>query len=349
MKSYSIKLVTGLVIAGVVAGLILAYRARQKEVAADAADDQPIAAPTRVAMVNGENVVTLDAATRGGADVTLAPLPVIEHRPQVDAYGAVLDLGDLTELQNTVATAVAQEAKATAARDVARSEYDRTKALFAAGQNTSQKNLEQAEGALRTEQANVQSMQASLAAAKSSADERWGPVIAGWLRQGASELDRLLRRDDLLIQVTLAPDEVEASAPTEALVRLADGKIATAKLVSPAARTDPALQGRSFYFLLPAANSNLLPGMNISVSLPVGRAQPGVLVPTSAVVWLQGQAWAYAEIQPDKFARRAVSVAQATPAGWVQPPGFAQGQPFVIRGAQVLLSEEFRAQISVGD
>ncbi len=349
MKSLWKKLVVVLVGAVVVAGLVFAFIAKRREVVAEAEREQPIKAATRVALVNGENVVSLDGAARTSGGVGLAPLQTIEHRPQISAYGVVVDLGELTDLRNTIANAGAQLAKAAAARDVARKEYERAKGLFDANQNVAEKTVQSTEGAWHTEEANVLAAQAALDAARATAQQRWGRIIAGWLAAGGAEFDRLRRQDELLVQVTLAPSQAGIAAPAEASVLPAGGKLITAKLVSPASRTDPKIQGRSFFYLLPAAGTNLLPGMNVVTLLSTGEPEPGVLVPGSAVVWLQGKAWAYAQVQPDKFARRAVSTEQPARDGWVQPKEFSKGEPFVIRGPQVLLSEEFRAQISVGD
>lgn len=349
MKSPWKKLIIALIAAGVVAALIFAFYAKHREAKAEEQADKPIKAATRVAMVNGENVVTLDEAARMSGGIALAPLQPIEHRPQISAYGVVMDLGELTDLRNTIAGAGAQLAKATAAQDVARKEYERARGLFDANQNVAEKTVQSAEGTWHTEEANVRAAKAALDASRATAQQRWGGVIAGWLAQGGTEFDRLGRQDDLLVQVTLSPSQADLSAPAEASIQAAGGKLVAAKLVSAASRTDPKIQGRSFFYLLPANGVNLLPGMNVVALLPTGEPESGVLVPASAVVWLQGKAWAYAQVPPDKFARREVSTEQPVKAGWVQPKTFSKGEPFVIRGPQILLSEEFRAQISVGD
>jgi len=72
-------------------------------------------------------------------------------------------------------------------------------------------------------------------------------------------------------------------------------------------------------------------------------------VPASAIVWLQGKPWAYVQVQPNQFARREISTDQPVADGWVEAADFSKGEPVVVTGSQLLLSEEFREEISAGD
>ncbi len=73
----------------------------------------------------------------------------------------------------------------------------------------------------------------------------------------------------------------------------------------------------------------------------------GVIVPDSAVVWLQGRAWVYVREGPDRFVRREVSPKQRMEEGWVVTKNVSAGDRVVVEGAQLLLSEEFRSQIRI--
>ena len=331
-----------------VVGLTFAFIEGHHEAATEAERDKPIKAPTRVETVAGENVVTLDAATQTNGAIALAPLPPISHRAEVVAYGSVLDIGELTDLQSAFTGAKAQLAKANAALTVARQEYARVKGLYAANQNASEKALQAAEGALRIEEANVQGAEAALNTAHAKVFQRWGRVISSWLTEGRVEFERLTLQKDLLIQITLAPDNARFIPASEAAVQTASGHLGTAKLISRAPRTNSQIQGRSFFYVI-AANGELLPGMNITARLPMGDLAEGVAVPAAAVVWLDGKAWTYAQVQPNRFVRREVSTAQPMSDGWFQPNPFSRDQAFVIQNPQVLLSEEFRARITVGE
>lgn len=343
------KVIISLIILALLAGLVFAFIAGRKERAAEAEREKPIKAPSRVEAAGDENVVTLDQPTRQRSGVVLAPLEAITHRPEIPAYGTVVDVQELIDLRNSSETTRAGVVRAQAALGIARREFERNKNLYANRQSVSDKDLQVAEGAFRTEEANAAAAQASLNAAVATARQHWGGVIAEWLARDAPEFDRLRQQQELLVQVTLPAGRADLAPPPTAAVRALDGALVAAKFVSAAPRTDPKIQGASFFYTTAAAGNHLAVGMNVTALLPTGEPAPGTLVPASAVVWLQGKAWAYAQRDQDRFARREVSTEQPVPDGWFQPAGFSQGEPFVVAGAQVLLSEEFRAQIEVGE
>jgi multidrug efflux pump subunit AcrA (membrane-fusion protein) len=84
----------------------------------------------------------------------------------------------------------------------------------------------------------------------------------------------------------------------------------------------------------------------------LGAAEPravGALVPDSAVVQWEGLAWAYRAHGASRFERVRVVTDHPAPGGWVVNGPLAAGDSVVVRGAEELLSEEFRARVTVGD
>jgi hypothetical protein len=148
----------------------------------------------------------------------------------------------------------------------------------------------------------------------------------------------------VLVQITLRPDEAAAKVPDKAFVRMQDDARAELHFVSPAASTDPQIQGQSFFYTAPA-ESGLLPGMNVVAFVPTSRATPCVEIPAPAIVWLRGRAWAYFRSGPKTFARREVATNAPAPDGGYYLKNIADGTQVVSHGAQMLLSEEFRSQI----
>jgi hypothetical protein len=118
--------------------------------------------------------------------------------------------------------------------------------------------------------------------------------------------------------------------------------------ISPATRTDPRIQGASFFYVIPA-QSDVLPGINVLSFLPSDKPVDGVTIPASAIVWWQDKAWVYRRIDPEKFARIEIATDLPTTGGSYIVAGLPDGAEIVTRGAQLLLSEEFRAQIQVGE
>jgi hypothetical protein len=158
----------------------------------------------------------------------------------------------------------------------------------------------------------------------------------------------LLQRQDVLVQVTLPPGEALSEPPKVAFAQAGNAVHANLQYLSAAPRTDVRIQGISFLYIA-AASSGLLPGMNLAVVLPTGKAAEGALVPASAVVWSDGKAWAYFRTGERTFARRQIATDTPAPDGGYIVKGVPNGIEIVAQGGQLLLSEEFRSRIQVGE
>jgi hypothetical protein len=116
----------------------------------------------------------------------------------------------------------------------------------------------------------------------------------------------------------------------------------------------------------------------VIVAVP-GRGAParGLFVPAAAVVQWEGLAWVYVEEQVEGaasdsgghpvaapaaeghagrtvFVRHRVDTTHPVDGGWLvasqsDAPGLARGDAVVVRGAQQLLSEEFKSRANTGD
>ena len=84
--------------------------------------------------------------------------------------------------------------------------------------------------------------------------------------------------------------------------------------------------------------------------LPAGKtAVNGVTVPRSAVVRYGGHSWVYVQVRDDVFVRREVTLDRTNDAGWFVRQGLERGDRAVVVGAQMLLSEELKSQIRIGE
>jgi multidrug efflux pump subunit AcrA (membrane-fusion protein) len=212
-------------------------------------------------------------------------------------------------------------------------------------QNASAKALQAAEGTWRSDEASLRAAQGSLSLNRNMVRQSWGDVISSWVFDGSPAFDHLATQRDVLLQVALPAGSSNFAAQTGVL-QLPDGKLASAKLVSAIPRVDPRIQSPTYLYVT-VSRPDLIPGMNLVFLLPSGPPMRGVLVPSSAVVWWQGKAWAYRQIAPDRFSRREVPTNVPANGGWFVTKDFSPGDRIVIAGGQQLLSEEFRSQIQV--
>ncbi|MDL2717677.1 MAG: efflux RND transporter periplasmic adaptor subunit [Acidobacteriota bacterium] len=296
---------------------------------------------------NGNVAVPLDREAQAASGIVTQELPRISRRQEWRAFGAVVDVGDLAEVRRRAADARAQAEKARASLRASRKEHERLSALYADDRNASAKAVEAAQAAASTDQASAEAAETTVAALEATARERWGPVIGGWATGGSPALERLLRRQDVLVSATLSPDTSLPQPPDTAFLERDRASRVVARFVSEAARTDPRIQGTSLFYVA-SAGSGLLPGMSVTVSIPAGAAVSGSRVPRSAVVWTEARAWIYTVSDPTTFVRR--PIATDSPEGEsyfvVDLPPQAR---VVIGGAQILLSEESRSQLRAGE
>jgi hypothetical protein len=125
---------------------------------------------------------------------------------------------------------------------------------------------------------------------------------------------------------------------------LPGGKRREASFVSLFPRADPRIQGVGLLYRT-SAHAGLAPGTNLVACLSVAKKTIGVVVPSSAIVRAEGKSWVYQETAPGRFVRRSVETIQQDGKGFFVREGLSPGEEVVARGAQILLSEEFRSGI----
>ena len=340
-------LATVLVIAGTAVALIWGFLEARNGMAGEPEGERAVRAPLRVSKLNGEPVITLDASTQRRNGIETAMLAPASYQEEVRAYGMVLDLTRLTDLSNSYATAKAQLQTAEAKLGASRADVERSRMLYQGRQAISQKQLQAAEAVFGTDDAAVAAAMARLRTLIASAHQEWGPVLSKSLIDDSPLVNRLIERQDFLVQITLPPGVSIAKPPVSASIEAAKGVRAPISYVSAATRTDPRIQSASFFYIIPA-ESGVLPGMNVLAFLPTGTMVEGVVVPTTAIVWWQDRAWVYRRGGPETFARVGIATDRLAPGEGFAVNNLPKDTEIVTRGAQLLLSEEFRAQIQVG-
>jgi hypothetical protein len=307
-----------------------------------AREQEPASAAPRVSSRDGVPVITLDSAAQHDAGIATDTLARRPFQQEVRAYGVVLDLEPLTALANRYDNAKAQLAIARAKLAASRAADERDQKLFRNGQNISAAQAQAAEAAFRVDEAGVAAAQSLLATIAATALQGWGPVLGQAIAEDGPLVKALIGGRQVLVQATLRPGQTLTPPPHAAVRRDSGGRVML-DFVSPATRTDPRLQGLSFLYTAPA-NADLVPGMTVVVLLPAGPRTEGVAVPAAAIVWEDGKAWAYFRTGPKSFARRPVDTGVPLPDGGYLQRHLAAGSQVVVAGAQMLLSEEFRAQ-----
>ena len=343
MKSVLRITMAVLILAAIAAGLVWGYLAGRSEQAAEAESDAPIESASRMTHVNGKTVLVFDQEAQRASGIAVAALATDRRAAAGKANGVVVELQPLLDLQTSYNAALMDIVRARAASQASQAEYNRLLGLNRGEANVSEKAVETARAAAEIDAAVLRNAQQALVALKNSMRLHWGAVVAGWLQRGSPQLDALLAQRAFLLQVTAA-DGVSRPAPALATAQLPGSGHVSARLIAALPQLDPRLQVPSYLYVV-SAHPGLVPGLNLSVSLPSGRLRNGVVIPYSAIVWQQGFAWCYVERSPGMFTREEVPTTNPAPAGWFVSEGIAPAARVVTEGAQTLLSEEFRAQI----
>ncbi len=77
-----------------------------------------------------------------------------------------------------------------------------------------------------------------------------------------------------------------------------------------------------------------------------GKLSDGVIIPHTAIIWYAGKSWVYKKTADDKFSRIPVTTDAEVENGWFHQGKLKAGDQVVTSGAQLLLSEEFKSQIT---
>ncbi len=338
-----IALVLGAGLGSLLPGLLAPGKAENEGKA-----ESTLGPPARLTMKDGVAVLTLSAADQQNGGIEIARPSAPTAPGAVIGYGAILDAAPLAELNDRYLEAETQVQTATAKLAVSRAAFERAKILYKDQQNISAAQLQGAEGSFEVDKAALAAAQSRLRSVAAGARQAWGSVLGAALVDRTPLIAALIERSEYLIRVTLPPGAAIGTPPETATARLHGGSEIGLAFVSPATTTDPRLQGLSYLYKAPAEGA-LMPGMNLEVSLAAEAVDRGVVVPEAAVVWLQGKAWVYLRADPTTFVRRDIAPDHAGPDGGYVVTGLPPDTEIVVRGAQMLLSEEFRAQVPIED
>jgi hypothetical protein len=274
---------------------------------------------------------------------------------------------DRIALNGQLANARSEVSASTAEVTAARSAYERLRTLNADKKNVSDRAVDEAlarlqggEAKLKAATETVKLIESSLQSAGPAEEKplvlpHEGDVVEVMAQPGetiesGAPILRVTRLDHLLARVEIPIGQ--AVSPGISTARIAplgqeDQPIA-AERIATSTTIDPKSQGQSFLFRLGETRSGMRPGLAITAYLATaGASRKGVVVPRSAIIRHEGKTFAYVQVSSDQFVRKEMPVTEPVAGGYFTVLGFAPGDRIVIVGAQLLLSEEFKAQTQI--
>lgn len=304
--------------------LVVTYRDHQARLAAQASRAEPVVAPSRVKAVGGEAMVVLDSTDRERLGLATAVL-----KPGVSAPIRRL-AGELVAEPDRTTAVRAPLAGRLALPEGARwpAFGDHVAAGSVIGQVSDAKPLAVARGGIVTQ---VGAQPGEM-------------VQPGQLLLEVTDYAEALVRVAWPVDLPSPPREVGVSLAAEG------ARGVRARLVGSAPTADPVTRLPAYLYRADRDWPGARPGAAVVVAV-TDRTAParGVVVPDRAVVQWEGLAWVYVQHGARRFARIRLTTDRPVPGGFLAAGQVAAGDTVVVRGAEQLLSEEFRARVTVGD
>jgi hypothetical protein len=307
----------------------------------EAEREAPVPSSTKIEVRNGITTLIVNEATQERSGIQAQALGDATAAGGPAVYGTVIDMQPLVELSGRYASAVSDLSAAKSERATTKAELARVIALYADEQNVSQKVVGAARAADAAAASKVKVAAASANAVAATIRQQFGATIADWAVSPTSrELAPLFTRREVLARMVLGVQP--GPVPNTLKIYGNEQSPHEAHLVSASPQTDPNIQGQAYLYRVAGS----LP-TGTRVTAYIGRQeQPGLDIPAPAIVWYGGQPWAYVKTAPTTFERRAINGGMPRNGDFLVSRGFKAGEQVVIRGAQLLLSEESRSLLS---
>ncbi len=281
-------------------------------------------------------LVAPDVQRASGIEV--APMTLSIVQAEQIAYAMVIDLQPLFDLSNRLASARATVDSAQIQAESSRRQWERTQPLYNRDHLISLQAFQDARAALQTDQAKLQAEVIAHSSLQASLRQQFGDVLANAAATPASGLFKSLASGDAVVVRVTLPTKSKLEIPTQVAIDTPDSQGVSAHKLSRAPQIDPAIQGATYFYRV---DNSLAAGTRIKVHWPSDdKTTSGVLIPESAIIWYGGQPWVYVRTAADSFTRRSVNAVANT--ATMNTTAIHAGEEVVIRGAQLLLSEEQR-------
>ncbi len=296
----------------------------------------------------GAATIRLTPASQQQSGITTTALLASTHQTELASYGSVLSLNGLFELRARYVSALAEAAIARTAIPHSLQQWERLNILNRDNKNVSDQAVAEAETTLKANRARLAGAEMLANTARDALKQQWGEALAV---ADSSLIQGLMQQRLVLLQITL-PDYSPTPGKDSQLLVTPIGATShniKAQLISNSPSADSTIQGKTYLYSAPA--ENLRAGMRVSAQLQSSQESlSGVIVPDKAVVWYANKAWVYQKSGEDLFIRKQINTdIEANnngDNGWFNHGSLKAGDELVVSGAQLLLSEEFKFQIT---
>lgn len=311
--------------------------------------DEEIETPNRVNSKAGMTVITVSPATQEQSEISTSALKPGTHQASISTYGSVLSIDALIELRTRYLAAKADIEVLRTSLAHNKNEFTRLQTLNLDDKNVSDKVVAAAISNIKADEAKMAAAESSAKNIADSMRQLWGETLTGHaIKQNNSDLlQNLIANKAVLIQTTLPFDAAEPRESSSIMIvpTAAPAHTIRAYYISRAPTSNSTIQGKTYFYH--AKTTELRAGMQVNaLSATSNKMSDGVIIPNAAIVWYAGKPWVYHKTGADQFNRRPISTNIEVENGWFYQGNLKADDQVVTSGAQLLLSEEFKSQIT---
>ncbi|MDD2833165.1 MAG: hypothetical protein PHD12_04050 [Methylotenera sp.] len=328
---------------------LLVFYGKDEFEALNVHDDDEIETPQRVITQEGATTINISAATQVQSGIYTTPLSASAHQANVSTYGNVLSIESLIELRSRYLSASNEMEAIKASLMHNKNEWQRFKTLNLDDKNMSDKAVAAALANVKSDELRISGIESQLKSIEESLLQSWGKPLTVLAKQknAGTLLQALISNQSVLIQTTLPFDIAEPKANSTIMVAptAAPSHTIKANYISPAPISNNTIQGKTYFY--EASSAELRAGMQVNaITATTNKKSEGVIVPNNAIVWYAGKPWVYQKKENDLFIRLPISTDIEVEEGWFYQGTLQPDDEVVTSGAQLLLSEEFKSQIT---
>ncbi len=330
---------------------VLVFYGKDEYEASTQESEDKIVVPNHVSNKAGTAVITVSAATQAQSEIKTSPLKASSHPATVSSYGNVVGIDNLIELRTRYLAAKAEAEVLRTTLIHNKNEYNRLHELNLDDKNVSDKVVATALADIKADEAKVSAAESNAKNIADSMRQAWGEALTKLAtdKNASVLLQNLIDYQEALIQITLPFDIAEPAANSSITIApIAATRSINALYISRAPIGNSTIQGKTYFYH--AKTTDLRAGMQVKISQAESaepkRSVSGVIIPNTAVVWYGGKPWVYRKIGDDQFSRLPISADIEIDNGWFYKGNLKPNDAVVTSGAQLLLSEEFKSQIT---
>lgn len=311
--------------------------------------EDEIETANRVSDKEGMAVITVSTATQKQSEINTNALKASSHQANISSYGSVMSIDSLIDLRTRYLAAKSDIEVLRTSLTQNKNEYSRLYALNQDDKNVSDKVVAIAASNIKADEAKIAAAESSAKNIADSMRQLWGDALTKHaIEQKASGLlQNLISGKEVLIQTTLPFDAAEPRESSSIMIAptATTSHTIRAYYISRAPVSNSTIQGKTYFYL--AKTTELRAGMQVNaLSATSSKSSSGVIIPNNAIIWYAGKPWVYLKTGNDTFSRLPVNTDIEVENGWFYQGILKADDRVVTSGAQLLLSEEFKSQIT---